>query len=127
MSEDEIGAVNSDMFSEFFLPELAELSNHFGGIGIHCCADARHQWQNIKLIPNLKLLNLVQDKDIVDDAYPFFGSSLVHYHQPQINRRGIPWKPTQKIPSTCSVLEAHADDRDEAIRLAEILAERTGK
>jgi hypothetical protein len=43
LSEDEIGAVNPDTFDEFFLPELTYLSERYGGIGIHCCANARHQ------------------------------------------------------------------------------------
>lgn len=43
LSEDEVGAVDEEMFVEFFLPELVHLSERYGGIGIHCCATARHQ------------------------------------------------------------------------------------
>jgi len=60
LSEDEVGSVSPQMFVEYFLPELEELSNRYGGLGMHCCANARHQWENFKKIPNLRLLNLVQ-------------------------------------------------------------------
>ena len=45
LSEDEVGAVSPAMFSRFFLPELEWLANRYGAIGMHCCANARHQWQ----------------------------------------------------------------------------------
>ncbi|MCX7935756.1 MAG: hypothetical protein N3A66_10925, partial [Planctomycetota bacterium] len=60
LSEDEIGAVNSEIFEELFRPELEYLSQRYGGIGIHCCADARHQWPGIKNVRGLRLLNLVK-------------------------------------------------------------------
>jgi hypothetical protein len=58
LSEDEIGIISPKMFSEFALPSLVEMSRHFEGIGIHCCADSERQWDHMKRIPNLKLLNL---------------------------------------------------------------------
>lgn len=57
MSVDEVGAVNPEMFREFFRDELAVLSEHFGGLGLHCCADARHQWENFRDLPGLKVMN----------------------------------------------------------------------
>ena len=57
MSVDEVGAVSDEMFCSFFRDELVAISEHFGGIGIHCCADARHQWSNFSDIPGLKLIN----------------------------------------------------------------------
>ncbi|RPJ42794.1 MAG: hypothetical protein EHM21_12340, partial [Chloroflexi bacterium] len=60
ISEDEVGAVSGKMFESLFLPELAELSERYGGIGMHCCAHARHQWANFKKIPGLRLVNFVQ-------------------------------------------------------------------
>ena len=35
LSEDEVGAINADMFDEFSQPSLTELSEYFGGIGVH--------------------------------------------------------------------------------------------
>ncbi len=62
VSEDEIGSVNSDMFHKFFEPELIEFSEKYNGIGIHCCANADHQWDGLIKIPNLKMLNLCRDE-----------------------------------------------------------------
>jgi hypothetical protein len=45
------------MFQEFFRDELVFLADHFGGLGIHCCADARHQWGNFRDLPGLKVMN----------------------------------------------------------------------
>ncbi len=58
LSEDEVGAVSAENFVEFFRPELAALSDRYGGLGVHCCADARHQWPNFRSLPGLRLLNL---------------------------------------------------------------------
>ncbi|MGI5894894.1 MAG: uroporphyrinogen decarboxylase family protein [Candidatus Merdivicinus sp.] len=63
ISEDEVGAVSAAMYREFFEKELVEISNRYGAIGVHCCADSSHQWENFKRIPNLKILNLVREKE----------------------------------------------------------------
>ena len=57
ISVDEVGAVSEAMFREFFRDELALLSEHFGGLGVHCCADARHQWPGFRELPGLKVIN----------------------------------------------------------------------
>jgi len=44
------------------LPELIELSHEFGGIGMHCCADAEHQFESFKKIPNWYGFNRVAAK-----------------------------------------------------------------
>lgn len=72
MSEDEIGAVSSDMYKAFFRDELHEFAEHYGAIGIHCCADSKHQWQNLKEIPNLKILNLIRDREETVESLNFF-------------------------------------------------------
>ncbi len=58
LSEDEIGIISAEMFEEFCLPWLTDLSQTFGGIFIHCCADAAHQYEGFKKIPDLRGLNL---------------------------------------------------------------------
>lgn len=57
LSVDEIGSVSEEVFVDLFMNELCELSLRFGGIGIHCCASARHQWENLAALPGLKLIN----------------------------------------------------------------------
>lgn len=81
LSEDEIGAISSSMCAEHFLPELSALSERYGRIGIHCCADARHQWRNIERIPNLMLLNLGQPNDVLQEAYPYFSNHTTQMHR----------------------------------------------
>ncbi|MEI6520207.1 MAG: uroporphyrinogen decarboxylase family protein [bacterium] len=57
MSEDEIGALSRDMFNEFCLPTLTEMSNKYGGIFLHCCANADHQYEGLQKLPNFRGLN----------------------------------------------------------------------
>jgi uroporphyrinogen-III decarboxylase len=73
ISEDEIGSISMEHFKEFSMPEIVKLSEHFGGrIGIHCCANAKHQWGLLKTIPGLVMLNLVQPDDVLREASSFF-------------------------------------------------------
>lgn len=59
LSEDEAGAMSVAMFEDFCVPTLACLSESFGGIFIHCCATADHQYSSFRKIPNLRGLNRV--------------------------------------------------------------------
>lgn len=77
MSVDEVGAVSGDMFHEFFRPELIGLAEEFGGLGIHCCADARHQWDNFRGIPGLKVMN--HNAPPTRNAREYILDSLRHY------------------------------------------------
>ena len=57
LSEDEAGAMSVAMFDEFCLPTLVDLSESFGGLFVHCCATADHQYGSFLRIPNLRGLN----------------------------------------------------------------------
>jgi hypothetical protein len=59
LSEDEAGSMSTPMFEEFCLPSLVDLSETFGGLFIHCCATADHQYQSFRKIPNLRGMNRV--------------------------------------------------------------------
>ena len=126
LSEDEIGAVNEEMFGEFFLPELIELSERYDGIGVHCCADATHQWENLKQLPQLRLLNLVQPPEVLREAYEYFAP-----HVPQMHSwkgTGEPWTWPEQYPEQAStVIEAHASSRDQALELSERLWQACGR
>jgi hypothetical protein len=123
LSVDEVGVVGSDMFEEFFRDELVALSRHFGGLGIHCCADARHQWPNFRALPGLKVMNhnhpSVRDiNEYIPDAYRFYGSHVVQMHigwQPS----GAPatW-PAQYPEGSRVVFEVDADSVEDAVRIA---------
>ncbi|AEF81530.1 uroporphyrinogen decarboxylase family protein [Leadbettera azotonutricia] len=108
LSEDEIGSISTDLCKEFSIPTLCDLSARYGGrIGMHCCANAKHQWGLLKEIPGLTLLNLGQPDKIIRDASVFF-------------REGPPiWAaPTQ---NECydfkarGVLQAGADSKEKAL------------
>jgi hypothetical protein len=75
LSEDEVGGVSPRIFRELFLPELSELSARYGGLGMHCCANARHQWEGFRGIPGLRLLNINQPRPACDEALAFFAGT----------------------------------------------------
>ncbi|OGV52704.1 MAG: hypothetical protein A2X49_16700 [Lentisphaerae bacterium GWF2_52_8] len=60
VSNDECGAFSNADFEEFCLPELIDLSETFGGLGMHCCASAEHQFESFKKIPNFYAFNRVK-------------------------------------------------------------------
>jgi hypothetical protein len=123
LSVDEVGAVSQNMFTRFFMPELTELCNHFGGLGIHCCANARHQWRNFQNIPGLRLINISQSEDMVRKAYPFFADAVCQWN--------YGWDPAAdsleswaaQIPANARIVfDVTAQTRDEALSLSERLA-----
>ena len=59
LSNDECGAFSTAMFEDFCLPELIDLSQTFGGLGMHCCADANHQFESFRKIPDFYAFNRV--------------------------------------------------------------------
>ena len=126
LSEDEVGCVSTQAFDDLFLPELSSLSDQYGGIGIHCCANARHQWDSFKKIPRLRMLNLVQPEDELRAAYALFAA-----HAPQMHSwcgDGNPWTwPAQYPQGARVVLQATAKTREEALVLSERLWEACGR
>ena len=120
LSEDEIGVVNPEMFHELYLPELVELSERYGGIGVHCCADARHHWEGFKDIPHLRLLNLVHRPDEVRAAYEYFGDYVPHMHS--WCGEGAPAEWVAGYPAQSRVvLQVSAASGDEARQMADEL------
>ena len=59
VSNDECGVMSNRMFTEFLLPEMIDLSVSFGGLGMHCCASAEHQFKLFRRIPNFYAFNRV--------------------------------------------------------------------
>ncbi len=117
LSEDEIGAINTDMYDKFFLPELSYLSEHYGGLGIHCCANSEHQWNGFLKIPNLRFLNLIQPAPTIQKAYPVFHGRTPQWHY--YSTITAPFNAMERqFPDTHIVLEANANTKDEALRLA---------
>ncbi|MCG3147227.1 MAG: hypothetical protein PCFJNLEI_00665 [Verrucomicrobiae bacterium] len=78
LSEDEAGSISAAMFEEFMLPTLVAMSETFGGMGVHCCAAADHQYANFQRIPNLRALNRVfQNPPGPEPAIRLFSSKTV--------------------------------------------------
>lgn len=126
MSVDEVGIINPDMFVEYFLPELEFMSGHFGGLSIHCCANARHQWENFKKVPNLKLMNLCQPEEIIREAYPVYGDSCVHMHLPGGSGHPSTW--FSQLPDNLrSVFYIFVRSMEDAKKLADEMNEARAK
>lgn len=129
LSVDEVGAINPEMFHEFFRGELVALSNHFGGLGIHCCADARHQWGNFRELPGLKVIN--HNAPPSRDAQEYLMDSLRFYAGGPAQLPGY-WAPAgrpetwvDQIPQGARVIfEAQVDSAAAAATLAARLRER---
>lgn len=62
LSEDEAGALSAPMFEQFCLPLLNELSDRYGGLIMHCCATADHQYGNFRKIRRLHGINRMFQK-----------------------------------------------------------------
>ena len=120
MSVDEIGAVSQRMFVKFFLPELADLSHRYSGLGMHSCANNRHQWENFKKIPHLRLLNINQPEEILKEAYPFFADHVPQWHfgWGQEADGLVEWL-AQLPPSARLVVDVTAQTQDQALTLVE--------
>ena len=76
LSEDEVGAFSSGMFDTFVLDTLNELSERYGGIGVHCCAHSEHQWANLKKAKGLLMLNLVNNPDFIRRSLDFYRGTV---------------------------------------------------
>ncbi|MCL1887776.1 MAG: hypothetical protein FWF96_02760 [Kiritimatiellaeota bacterium] len=74
-SVDEVGSVSREMFDEYFLGELDWFSERYGGMGIHCCATAEHQWDNFAKVKGLRLMNFGQQPDYIRRAYRHFAGT----------------------------------------------------
>lgn len=124
LSADEIGNVSPDMYREFFEEELNELSLRYGGIGVHCCAESKHQWENLKKIHNLKLLNLYRPEKVLDESYEFFCDVTTMWPAKMEHNVPEPLKNKKKNEypkGSRLILVENASTREEALRLAEYM------
>lgn len=80
VSNDECGMFNTAMFERFCLPELIDLSETFGGVGMHCCADAEHQFNLFKKIPNFYAFNRVAGKKGYESLLDYFNEPQSPVH-----------------------------------------------
>ena len=123
MSVDELGCVSPPMFREFFTGEINDLSRRYGGVGIHTCAESIHQWENLKNIERLKLLNLHRSRDQIIKAFDFFKDTCVQLHYMQESKINLlsftPEIVDTELPEICRVvLPLDARDLEHAKELA---------
>jgi uroporphyrinogen decarboxylase-like protein len=118
VSEDEVGEVSTAMFSGFFSAELESLSRRYGGIGIHCCAHARHQWPQFARVPGLRLINLHQPHAVVTAAYAAFGSRVAQLHYGFEHTGPVETWPSQHPADRRIIYDIHARDPEHARELS---------
>jgi len=120
LSVDEIGAVSGKMFLQYFLPHLNRFSERYGGLGIHCCANARHQWDCIKEVTGLRLLNISNQGKMASEAYPFFADFVAqwNYDQSPVPRGPLEWM--DEIPAHAHVVfDISAESKSDALKISE--------
>ena len=111
LSEDEVGVISPALFERFCLPTLGALSDRYGMIGIHCCAEAKHQWGLLKNIPGFTLFNLSPYRNVEETARE---ASIYFRDGPPLWLRGPDMNTYHDFRSR-AVLLANADSKDEAI------------
>ena len=115
LSEDEIGEFSPAMFDQFCLDGLNRLSERYGGIGIHTCAHSKHQWENLKKIKGLRLLNLVQPPKVLREGYKFFEGVAQMHSWFGDGEPSEGW--TENFPAGAHVvIRSNATDKEEALR-----------
>ncbi len=125
LSADEIGNVSPALYGKYFHEELNRISRHFGGIGIHCCADSRHQWAGLKRVEGLRMLNLCRELPVLQEGYRYFTHCA---HAPLYLLNGVAQTMPDMFPSdfptgTRAVIVQRAASRREAVEKAERLRE----
>ena len=126
LTEDGVGAISGKMFNTFFMPEIEELSSRYGGVGIYSCANARHQWNNFKKAPGLRMLNLFQPVDVIREAVPFFTASTPQWLSVALD--GPPWTWPQQVPAGARVVyEIFVNSREEALETSRRMRKVLGR
>ena len=90
VSNDECGSISTPMFRTFCLPEMVELSATFGSLGMHCCADAEHQFEAFKEIPNFYAFNRVP-------GYRGWEPLLDHFDGPDAPVHVLGWQSVETV------------------------------
>ena len=123
LSEDEAGAMSTAMFEEFCLPSLVDLSRTFGGLFVHCCAAADHQYESFKKIPNLRGLNRVFQAPGPRPALEAFDGSTVHMLA-FTTLEGIEQTLGMALPKNRFLMNPPAESLEEARRIHDRLRAR---
>ncbi len=77
LSEDDAGSISTKHFERFCFPYLQKLSDEFGGISLHSCAQSQHQWDNFLKLHCLRYVNLYHPPTSLDVAIDKFSGKAV--------------------------------------------------
>lgn len=126
LSVDEVGTVNEEMFIQFFRDDLVALSERCGGLGIHCCADARHQWDNFRALPGLRVMNhnpppKRPSREYIPDSLRFYGGQVVQMPAGWTPEGNPETLPAQFPPGSRVVFEVAVTSEIQARSIAERL------
>ena len=123
LSEDEAGSMSVKMFEEFCLPNLNDLSDTYGGLFMHCCATADHQYGSFKKINHLRALNRVFQSPGPRPAIEAFSGRTV-LMVAWTNEEDVGKLLDMALPNTRLLLNMPAQPLDEARRTCARLRER---
>jgi hypothetical protein len=120
LSVDEIGAISGKMFLQYFLPDINQFSERYGGLGIHCCAHARHQWEHFKKISGLRMLNINNQGYMVREAYSFFVDFVPQWNNDQSPIPLTPLEWLKEIPANAHIVfDIVAETKEDALQISE--------
>ncbi len=126
LSEDEAGCMGTDMFEEFCLPSLTRLSEEFGGIFLHCCADADHQHASFRKLPGFRAINRVFTTGPASSIRDFTPEQVLMVAWS--DEAALDALLDQALPDTRFLLNVAArESRDETRRMHERLRARCGR
>ncbi|MFW6212973.1 MAG: hypothetical protein ACOC8L_08730 [Spirochaetota bacterium] len=72
VSNDEAGSIGREHYDRFCHPELVALSERFGSVATHCCADAEHQFARFRETPGWYAFNRVAGQQGYASLIPAF-------------------------------------------------------
>ena len=119
LSACEIGCFSQQMFRDFFADEINVLSRRYGGVGIHTCADSINQWENLRQVEELKLLNLSRPWEQIVLAFDFFKDTCVQMHYKHDNSNITLEELATLPPKSRIVLPLNATNLEHAKKLAD--------
>ena len=123
LSEDEAGSMSTPMFEAFCLPNLIDLSETYGGLFVHCCATADHQYDSFKKIPNLRGMNRVFQEPGPHPAIEAFSGPTV-LMQAWTSEEGVYEMLDMALPNTRFLFDMPAQPLEESKQTYARLRER---
>jgi len=122
VSEDEIGCISNEMYRKYFHNELVEFSERYGAIGIHCCADCKHQWSDLANVPNVSFFNIQNmSLEYIKESVIFFGKKAAIY-----NFRDVDYSDDPEANKIHYVERYFAESLEDAAAYAEKFREQWG-